>query len=343
VKVAQDAAGRFASRLLQSAGAEPDDADVVARALVDAERLGQGGHGLARLPGYVGRLQAGGTVSGGWQLVHAAGSVEAYDGRAGLGHVHLRRAVQRAAHLCEGDGLGLVGVANSNHGGALGVHARGLADAGLVSVLMTNGPAVIAPPGGREAVLGTNPIALAAPVPDGPPLVCDLATSQVSRGQIMRAAQEGRPIPPGWALDSEGTPTEDAPAALSGTLMPLGGPKGFALALAVEVLTGVLLGPAVGPEVADFFGESLDRPQGIAHLVLAIDPSAVGGRAGFDARMARLCAAVLDSGDGATRLPGSLAIARAAQHEATLDVGSGLLDQLERLADELAVERIVPL
>jgi (2R)-3-sulfolactate dehydrogenase (NADP+) len=332
----------FAEALLRAAGAGPEDAGVVAASLVAAELAGHAGHGLARLGGYVGRLRAGGTVSQPWQAVRTGGPVESYDGRGGLGHVHLALAAERAAALAADHGIGAVGVSDSNHGGALGVRARELAEQGLVALLATNAPAVLAPPGGSRAVVGTNPLALAAPRPGGPPIVCDLATSQVSRGQVMRAAQEGRPIPAGWARDAEGRPTEDAEAALAGTLMPLGGPKGFALAVLVEVLTGALLGPAVGPEIADFFGDGLDRPQGIAHLVLALDPAAFGDPGAFARRMGRLAEAVLGAGEpGETRLPG----ARAAAHEAAaggiLTLGTGMVRTLDALAGELGTPGIV--
>jgi (2R)-3-sulfolactate dehydrogenase (NADP+) len=261
--------------------------------------------------------------------------VETYDGAGGLGHVHLELATDRAAALAAEHGIGAVGVSASNHAGALGLRAARLAREGLVALLVTNAPAVLAPPGGESAVLGTNPIALAAPVPGRPPLVCDLATSQVSRGQVMKAAQEGRPIPAGWALDADGNPTTDAEAALAGTLMPLGGPKGFALALIVEVLTGGLLGPAVGPEVRDFFSDH-EHPQQISHLVLAIDPAAFGDRAGFDARMGHLCEAVLGAGE-ATRLPGSRSAAAEAAAGDAVVLGDGLVARLEALASELGV------
>jgi (2R)-3-sulfolactate dehydrogenase (NADP+) len=338
VRLGCDEAATYAARLLAAAGARETDAETVARSLVAAERAGHGGHGIARLPGYIGRLRAGGTLSRPWKLLRDRGAVETYDGRAGLGHVHLELAVERAAALCAEHGVGVVGVAASNHAGALGLRARALAERGLVGLLFTNAPAVLAAPGGSRPVVGTNPIALAAPVPGGPPLVCDLATSQVSRGQIMRAAQEGRPIPAGWALDADGRPTVDAAAALDGTLMPLGGPKGFALALLVEVLTGALLGPAVGPEVEDFFGDTLDRPQDVAHLVVALDPAAFGDAAAVAERLGRLRDAVLASGQpGTTRMPG----ARAAEHERTADgeveLAPGLARQLAALAGELGV------
>jgi LDH2 family malate/lactate/ureidoglycolate dehydrogenase len=334
-----EAAVRFATDALVAAGSDAADARRVAESLVGADQAGLESHGLSRLPGYVRRVRAGGTSPGPWALRSASGSIESYDGLAGLGHVHLDLAAERAASLCSEHGIGAVGVANSNHAGALGPRARRLAERGLIGLLFTNAPAVLAPPGGREAVIGTNPIALAAPVPGRPPLVCDLSSSQVSRGKIMLAAEQQTPIPPTWALDADGRPTEDPEAALSGTLAPLGGTKGFVLALAVEVLTGVLLGPVTGPDVRDFFGQDLSEPQQVAHLVLALDPARFGSLGAFEARMLRLCEAIAEAGDpGATRLPGSRAAALAAERESRIPFGAGLERSLADLAGELGIE-----
>lgn len=337
------AAVRFATDALVAAGSDPAAARRVAESLVEANQSGLESHGLARLPGYVRRMRAGGTSPEPWSLRGAAGGpVESYDGRGGLGHVHLDLATERAAELCNEHGVGVVGVADSNHAGALGPRGRRLAEQGLIGLLFTNAPAVLAPPGGRTAVVGTNPIALSAPVPGGPPLVCDLSASQVSRGKIMLAADQQTPIPSTWARDAEGRPTEDARAALSGTLAPLGGTKGFALALAIEVLTGVLLGPVVGPDVRDFFGEDLSEPQRVAHLVIALDPARFGELGAFEARMARLRDAIAASGDpGATRLPGSRAASLQAERGSEIPVEPALRDTLTRLAAELGIEPLV--
>jgi LDH2 family malate/lactate/ureidoglycolate dehydrogenase len=334
-----EAAVRFATDALVAVGSDAADARRVAESLVGADQAGLESHGLSRLPGYVRRVRAGGTSPGPWAPRSASGSIESYDGLGGLGHIHLDLATERAAALCAEHGIGVVGVANSNHAGALGPRARRLAERGMVGLLFTNAPAVLAPPGGREAVIGTNPIALAAPVPGRPPLVCDLSASQVSRGKIMLAAEQQTPIPSTWALDAAGRPTEDPQAALAGTLAPLGGTKGFVLALAVEVLTGVLLGPVTGPDVRDFFGQDLSEPQQVAHLVLALDPARFGAVSGFEARMLRLCGAIAEAGDpGETRLPGSRAAALAMERESRIPVGSGLQRSLADLAGELSIE-----
>jgi (2R)-3-sulfolactate dehydrogenase (NADP+) len=332
------AAESFVNAILRAAGATGDQASRLAVLLVEATRQGLHGHGLSRLPGLAHRVQAGGISTESWRLTKSDGPVESWDGRAGPGHLHVSDASERAARLCAEYGLGLVGVSNSNHGGALGVYATHLARNGLVCLIATNAPAVMAPPGGHKAVLGTNPFCLAAPVSAGHPLVCDFATSVVSRGQILLAAQANRPIPIGWALDEHGESTDDAIAGLAGSLQPSGGAKGFVLALAIEALTGVLLGPAVGPEIVDFFGGDPSCPQGISHLVLALEPTCLGPKDAFLARMDRLREAVEAAGDpGVCRLPGSRRASAERSQGSHLRLNSETVRVLDQLADEFGV------
>ena len=325
---------KFVVSLLRAAGAAEGDAATMADGLIAAEEYGHVGHGLARLPHYVKRLRAGGMRSARPVLARGRGAVEVYDGQDGFGHTHLRFAARRAAELARLHGVGAVGVSRSNHAGALGLCAREVAVEGTIVVLMSNAPAVLAAPSGTIAVVGTNPLALAAPIPGDEPLVCDGGMSQVSRGLLLRALQEGNAIPLGWAFDAAGEPTTDPGAGLSGTLAPLGGAKGFALAVLVEVLTGVLLGPRVGPEIGDFFSERSDDPQGISHLALAFEPTCFGEEGGYEQRITRLRDAILASGEpGATRVPGSRA--RRAPRAEELRVAATLASQLDELAAEL--------
>src|SRR5690606_2376488 len=123
----------------------------------------------------------------------------------------------------------------------------------LVALMVGNSPKAMAFWGGRKPMIGTNPIAFAAPMPDMPPLVIDLALSQVARGRIVSAKDAGKSIPEGWAVDSEGNPTTDPAAALAGSLLPVGGAKGAALALMVEILAAALTGSSFGFEASSLF------------------------------------------------------------------------------------------
>jgi (2R)-3-sulfolactate dehydrogenase (NADP+) len=212
----------------------------------------------------------------------------------------------------------------------LGLTAERLADAGLVTLVFANTPSAMAPWGGSRALFGTNPIAFAAPIPAGPPLVVDLALSEVARGKIMAAAEAGQPIPPGWANDRDGRPTTDARAALAGTLLPAGGAKGAALALMVEVLAAALTGGSFAAEASSFL-DANGPPPSTGQLVVTIDPSAFPGGAGFGERLTSLAQDIAT--DGGARLPGSRRVARrreVANHGVA--VPTRRLEALDRLA-----------
>jgi (2R)-3-sulfolactate dehydrogenase (NADP+) len=217
----------------------------------------------------------------------------------------------------------------SHHAGVVGRHVERLADRGLVALAFANTPKAIAPIGGRQPVFGTNPIAFAAPQMGQPPLVIDLALSEVARGKILTAAQKGEPIPPTWALDEHGQPTADAAAALKGALLPIGGAKGAALALMVEVLAVALTGARFGFEASSFF-DTQGGPPGVGQLLIAIDPGAFAGCEAFAERIAALAGTI--AGDGA-RLPGSrrLALREKAARE-SVSVDAKLLAEARALA-----------
>jgi (2R)-3-sulfolactate dehydrogenase (NADP+) len=185
----------------------------------------------------------------------------------------------------------------------MGLPAEALARQGFVALAFTNSPAAMPVPGGRRPLLGTNPVAAAFPRRGATdPLVVDLALSKVARGRIMVAAKEGRPIPPGWAIDAAGEPTTDPQAALGGAMLAAGGTKGALLALVVELLCCALTGAAFGFEADGFFAEEGNRPR-LGQAILAVDPGALAGREAFLDRVEALVGAML--GDDGVRLPGA--------------------------------------
>jgi (2R)-3-sulfolactate dehydrogenase (NADP+) len=211
-----------------------------------------------------------------------------------------------------------------------GHHVEALADRGLAALMIANTPSAMAPWGGRKALLGTNPLAFAAPMPDAAPLVIDMALTEVARGKIVAAARDGKPIPLGWAVDRDGKPTTDAKAALAGTLLPAGGAKGAALALMVEILATGLAGATLAFEASSFL-DAEGPPPATGQLLIAIDPEAMsGGGAMLASRMTALAHAF--SGDGA-RLPGSRRLeARAKVERDGLAVDARLLAEVKALA-----------
>lgn len=251
------------------------NAEAVARALVAAETVGQAGHGLRRLPSYAAQALAG-KVDGHASPAGQQGRPGALtvDARGGFAYPAIDLAVDWLIRAAPQQGIAAAGITRSHHCGVAGVTVERLADAGLVALMFANTPAAMAPWGGRTALLGTNPIAFAAPRPKGrPPVVIDLSLSKVARGKIMSAGQRGQPIPEGWALDDQGRPTTDPKAALAGTMIPMGDAKGTALALMVELLAAGLVGANFGHEASTFLGAD-GSPPGVGQLILAIDPGA---------------------------------------------------------------------
>lgn len=324
----------LATDLLCAAGLPRQRAARTAGILVLADAWGIASHGLMRLPHYLERLAAGGCLADAeLSLVSDAGAVLGYDGGAGLGHWQLWEAAELARDRCATTGIAAVAVHNSSHCGALGSYVYPGLDAGLVTLVFSNGPAAMPPWGGHEPVLSTSPIA--AGFPSAPhPIVIDLATSAVARGKIAWHAQQDQPLEHGWAFDADGTPTLDPQAALSGMLAPLGGSKGYVLALLVEGLTGGLVGPALSADVPDMFNRADDhRPQGIGHLVVTLRPDAFGP--GAEDRFGELVGRV---GAAGGRAPGRTRLAPSDVQDGTaLELADSTLGKLADWTGRLGV------
>jgi (2R)-3-sulfolactate dehydrogenase (NADP+) len=290
-----------ATELLVAAGMDSAKAATSAHAIVASDRWGIGSHGLMRLPFYLDRLKAGGiNPKAELKKVTDMPGLVIFDGEDGLGHWQIQHAAQLAAERAKINGIAAVGVGRSSHCGALGIYVWPMIDAGLVGIAFSTGPAVMPPTGGNKPLLSTSPVA--AGIPTNPPTVVDLATSAVARGKIQAKAQAGAELEPGWAFTKDGAPTIDAKEALAGMLAPLGGAKGYALAVLVESLTGVLIGPTLSKNIPDMFNHDFDSaPQEIAHFVIAIDASKLSVD-GENNRLADFAGEVNSAGG---RLPGS--------------------------------------
>jgi len=261
------------TRLLMDVGLPPDRARVTAEAVTLADVWGIGSHGLLRLPYYLDRTRAGGyPIAAELRTVVDTGPLVVLAGGGGLGHWQLLTAAETARDRARQHGVALVAVGDSGHCGALSVYLLPLIEAGLAGLVLSDGPPMMPAWGGNMPLLSTSPLAAGFPSTDRPVLV-DLALAAVARGKLAAKAAAGEPLPEGWALDADGRPTTDPAVALRGMLAPLGGAKGFALSLVVELLTGGLVGPALSADVTDIFDPDRNADtQRIAHLVLAIDP-----------------------------------------------------------------------
>jgi (2R)-3-sulfolactate dehydrogenase (NADP+) len=306
-------------------------AAATARALVDADASGLASHGLSRLALYCTHLRAGRAKGGARPtVVRSRDGACLVDAGGGLAYEAMTMAVTEAEARATRHGIACVGVVNSHHAGAMGYHLAPLARSGLVDLGFTNSPAAINAWGGKKPLFGTNPIAACFPRADGqPPLVIDLSLTEVARGKIMLFAEQGKPIPEGWAFDANGKPTTDARAALTGSLAAVGGAKGAMLALTVELLCCALTGAAFGFENDSYF-EPGNAPN-IGHTLVAIDPESLAGRNVYLARVEALIAAMLE--DEGVRLPGVRRDeARAHAARDGVEVSDALLTQITQLA-----------
>jgi LDH2 family malate/lactate/ureidoglycolate dehydrogenase len=252
-RVPASALREFATSVYCAAGVGDGDAAVAAEMLVQADLLGFDTHGIAHLaahPGYAPGL-AGGHVqaSGSFEVLRETAATALVDGHAVLGAVTATRATDLAIEKARATGVGVVAVREGRHFGAACLYALRIADADMVGIVATNASPWVVPTFGRERMLGTNPIAVAAPTGDDRPFVCDVSTSTVAFGRIEHALRTQSRLAPGWAVDGEGRPTLDPAVVVeAGGLTPLGGTpegsshKGYALAASVDVLTGILSG-----------------------------------------------------------------------------------------------------
>ena len=291
----------FVATVFAQLGVTAEGARTTAEALVAADLEGVPSHGVMLVPMYVDRLLAGSVSRAGEaKIVHDGGAALVLDAGNALGQVTSHQAVRLLRERGRAHGLASVAVRNAFHFGAAGYWARMLADAGLVGVAMCNTRPLMPAPGGAERVTGNNPIAIAVPSADGPALLVDMAVSASAMGKIRLAESAGQPIPAGWAADAEGRPTTDPATAIKGMLLPAAGPKGFGLAVLIDLLCGGLSGGAIGSEVRPLYGDAA-VPYGCAHLFIALDPARFGAHHDLASRAAALAATIR----GSRRAPGA--------------------------------------
>ena len=283
VRMDSDALRRFCQGVFEVLDVPQPDAAIAADVLVSADLRGVKSHGVARLRRYVNGLRSGMMVAHPEvKVVRETPGTALVDAGAGLGHPVAYRAMDKAIQKALDVGVGFVSVRNSNHYGIAGYYAMMALEHDCIGVSMTNAGVLVAPTFGRDAVLGTNPISVAAPAGEERAFVLDMATSIVPRGKLEVYGRQEKPIPLGWALDEAGTPTTDTERVLhnfldkkrgGGGLLPLGGAgellgghKGYGLSLMVDVLSGVLSGAAYANLVYPRDAAGHPLPSNIGHF-----------------------------------------------------------------------------
>lgn len=338
----------FCASALERAGARAADAGIVADGLVAADLRGVHSHGALRVGIYVDRLRAG-SINPHAELVPVRdnGAVVVADAQAGPGIAMAWRAMDLALARAQRHGIAAVAVRNSNHCGMLAHFAMRAPPAGAIGIVASNADSQVAPFGARAKFLGTNPLAVAVPAADEPPIVLDMATSVVAHARVKGAADRGEAIPPGWAVDSEGRPTTDPVQAMAGALLTFGGFKGSGISLLIDLVAGLLPGGRSGPEIVPLY-QRLDEPQGVGHFFMVLDTAAFGPPEAFARRVAETVRRIraLPPAAGATQayLPGELEHRRAREYAVGgIPLPSDAVAEIARTAALLALELPRPL
>lgn len=268
--------GELAANALVGLGLASPDAAAAARILVLAELFGIQTHGVGRIESYGERLDLGGIKARpDIRVERVAPAIVKVDGDNGVGPLVGMRALEAALDLARELGVGIAFARGSNHFGPISPYALIAAEAGCASIIGSNATTTIAPSGGSDARLGNNPLGFGVPNPGGRPFLLDMAMSVVARAKIRNAAKRGEAIPPTWATDKDGRPTTDPEAALAGFLLPIGGHKGYGLALVVDLLAGLLSGASYLTRVSSW-SENPERPQDLGHFFVLIDTKRLG-------------------------------------------------------------------
>jgi LDH2 family malate/lactate/ureidoglycolate dehydrogenase len=279
----------LAERALVGLGVPERDARDTGRILVLADLFGIHTHGIARLESYGERIDMGGiNARPDIRLERVAPALALLDGDNGLGPAVGLRALEAALALARESGAGVVLARNSNHFGPVAPYNAIAAEAGCASIIGSNATTTIAPTGGREARLGNSPLGFGIPHPAARPIILDMAVSVVARAKIRDALKRGATIPDTWATDREGRPTTDPRSALDGFLQPIGGHKGYGLALIVDLLAGVLSGASYLTHV-ESWQDAPARPQGLGHFFIAFDVARLGPPEALGRRLDDFC------------------------------------------------------
>ncbi len=316
-------------------------AHVVADSLVQANLRGVDSHGVMRLPIYVKRMRMGLIAPRPqMELSRTAPATAILDGGNGPGQVVALRAMEEAIRIAEESGVGLVATRNSNHFGAAAYFAMRAVQDKMIGLALSHAEADVVPFGGRKPCLGTNPLAIAVPAGKEPPIVLDMATSIVAMAKVILAAKEGRSIPEAWAVDPEGDPTTDPKRARA--VRPMGGPKGYGLAVIIDILSSLLTGAAFGVHINRMY-DNFSQPQAIGHLVGAIDIAKYAPIDRFKDRLDQLICEIKSTppadGFDEVLLPGEPE-ARTEQRRLRqgIPLGREVYQELVELGEELGVE-----
>jgi L-2-hydroxycarboxylate dehydrogenase (NAD+) len=336
----------FISSALVSVGIPTDDAAQVAKLMAESDAYGGDAHGVFRLQQYVSQIENGAiNARPKIRIINERAGTALLDGDKGLGHLVMKRAAELAIEKARLTGVGWVGTQHSNHAGPAHLYARMAMQQDMIGLYFCVGNANLLPPwGGTEVLLSTNPIAIAVPGLRHPSIVLDMATTNTALGKIRLKAQRNEPIPEGWMIDRQGRPLTDPKRASEGFLVPVGGPKGYGLALMFGLLAGALNGAAFGRDVVNYTKDA-KTPSNTGQAIVALDIAAFSDVQVFKEKVDDVWEMMKSSptlpGFDEVRLPGErsgrLYEERIAQG---VPLGAELRKVLDELADRLKIQRL---
>jgi LDH2 family malate/lactate/ureidoglycolate dehydrogenase len=334
---------QFIAQAFEAVAIAPAEARMIAELMVRADVQGSEGHGVFRLPQYIRRIKGGAVnVKPNIRLVREAAGMALVDGDNGMGHLVMHYATQTAIDKARTAGIAWVGVKWSNHAGPASLYASMPLEHDMIGLYFAVGNANHLPPwGGIDMLLSTNPIAVAVPAALEAPVVLDMATTVAAYGKVKTKAQRGEMMPEGWMIDREGKPLLDPRRANEGFLLPIGGYKGYGLALMIGLLAGTLNGAAMGKDVVDFNADDT-TPTNTGHAIVAIDVAAFQPVAEFKQAVDALVRDLRHSrtlpGVERIRIPGEGShAARADRREHGIPIPAALRTALDTLAGELEI------
>lgn len=256
---------------LNEVGLKEEHSITVSDVLVHADLRGVHSHGALRTEHYVKRIKKGGiNKNPSFKFVETGPCTAILDGDDGMGHIVLKEAMDKGVETAKKYGIGMIGVKNSSHCGALSYFVKQATENNMIGIIMTHTDSGVVPFGGAEPYFGTNPIAFGFPAKENKPIILDMATSNVAFGKVFHARELDENIPDDWGVDKKGLPTIDPNKIIS--LLPFGGPKGYGLAMIVDILSGILTNSPFGPHISPMY-DRYEKMRKLGHFVMVINPS----------------------------------------------------------------------
>ena len=347
IRVPYDRLKDFMTKVFLAVGLPDSDAEGLARAMADGDLLGKDSHGCIRVPMYVGRIKGGAiNKTPNIRVEKQTPAMAIVNGDNGMGHLVARYSMELAMDMAAKSGIAWIGLQHSNHAGAAAVYASMALERDQIGIIACVGSANHAAPyGGSDILVGTNPIAVAIPALEEPPVVIDMATTNSSLGKIMVKAMHGEDMPEGWVIDAAGKAITDSALADDGILTHIGGAKGFGLSMVIGFLAGTLNGAAFGSDVIHI-GEDPNSETNTGQFIMAIDIAHFLDPAIFKANVDRISREMTGSaklpGVDEIRMPGTNSWRVHQDRKAKgIPITAPLLDRLNAAADDVGVPRLL--